>query len=125
MLASLALAGADIQGAASDAIAQPLRAELLKWRSVPRATDFARLFPERATRSDREGAATVLCRLGPKNRLTDCTIQTETPDGYGFGKAATILGTLFELAPDQNDKREQEGASVLVKVRFNLPGHQH
>jgi hypothetical protein len=105
VLALAALASTASQPSLPGAEAQPLRAEDLKWRSIPKGTDFARFFPERASRFDIEGAATVLCQISSNRRLTNCASQSETPEGYGFGHAATRLGALFELAGDQRDMR--------------------
>lgn len=128
-LALLALAAAEPQpsmsGGDGPPAPAPLKAEQLQWKSTPRGADFARLFPMRPMRADIEGAATVLCQIGSNHRLTHCVSQSETPEGYGFGDAATKFGGLFELAADQTDPRAREGAYVLVKLRFNLPGHPH
>lgn len=123
-LASLVLVSAggdaEIPPAPLSANAEPLRAELLKWRATPKGADFLRVFPRRAMQEDVAGAAELLCHIGPRNHLADCAVQTEQPQGYGFGDAASELGPSFEVAPGQ-EPAVHEGATVFLKLRFNLP----
>lgn len=100
-------------------------AETLRWEKTPTGRDFAEAFPERAMQRDVEGRATIVCQIGPELSLTECVTESETPDAYGFGHAATTLGPLFKLGREQGDAGASPGATVRVKLRFNLPRHGH
>ncbi|MDP3658508.1 energy transducer TonB [Phenylobacterium sp.] len=99
----------------------PLRAASLKWRSTPSGGDFAHVFPAVAQRDSVEGKAILLCRISPTRGLNGCTVQTETPGNYGFGRAAVLLSKRFTLDQIQTDPRALEGAEVLLSLVFRLP----
>lgn len=45
-------------------------------------------YPERAQRLEREGEASVECRVLSEKRLEACKVVSESPPGWGFGEAA-------------------------------------
>jgi TonB family protein len=90
------------------------------WLIKPDGALMARFYPVRAWRGDMEGRATIVCAVGLDTRLTDCTVQSEDPPGYGFGKAALDLAGEMRMAPAIHN-----GLPVTARVRvplvFKLP----
>lgn len=47
---------------------------------------WLRYFPAEARRAQVEGRVQVDCTVADGGRLRDCTVVSETPEGYGFGE---------------------------------------
>ncbi len=86
----------------------------LRWVDVPIAE-----FP---TRTDAAGGlAALTCTTDRRGNLRACRIESEFPDGAGFGRAATVAahrrGT---VGPPPGVAADIEGRVVSFMVRFNL-----
>jgi len=125
LLAAGIAASATVAYAEPQSSSEPLKAELLQWQALPTGRDFARAFPIRAQVRNVEGAASLTCRVTLERTLSDCAVVSETPEGYDFGKAAIKLAAIFKLKQEQSDPRAAAGAEVLLRLKFNLPGHRH
>ncbi|KSB90847.1 hypothetical protein AS593_11590 [Caulobacter vibrioides] len=89
------------------------------WQRKPTADQMARYYPERAQREDVGGLATIGCMVGKGGRLTDCKVLKETPEGYGFGKAAVKLSAEFEMTPPPPELIGKK--DVSIPITFAVP----
>lgn len=99
-------------GAALDA-SQPQRA----WDVPPRPTAYD--FPRSAMRQSISGQAEIRCTLTQDVRPKDCVVQSETPEGYGFGRAALQVVRRARLNP-RGIRAERIGTTYVVRVPFTL-----
>lgn len=86
----------------------------------PTAGDYRDTYPTRALAAGVEGRATLLCTITPERKL-DCTIETETPTGYGFGPAAPRLSRHYVVLPVEQEPRAVIGSLVRVPVLYTFP----
>lgn len=73
--------------------------------------------PQRATRAGVSGQAELDCIVSTTGRVTDCTVLSETPEGYGFGAAALRAARRATLRPARQGGRAVE-SSVRYRVGF-------
>jgi TonB family protein len=73
-----------------------------QFTSVP-ADLVAEVYPERAQKLDDEGFAVIRCNALAQGRLDGCTVDEESPPGFGFGQATLRLVKEGDLrtTPDQ------------------------
>jgi periplasmic protein TonB len=91
------------------------------WVRKPTGEALMRAYPERAIQANVTGSATLSCTVRVNGSLTDCQVISETPGGYGFGRAATRLSRDFRMSPRTVDGQAVGGARVTVGIRFTLP----
>lgn len=91
------------------------------WVRKPTGEALMRAYPERAIQANVTGSATLSCSVRVNGSLTDCQVVSETPGGYGFGRAATRLSRDFRMSPRTVDGQAVGGARVTVGIRFTLP----
>lgn len=99
-------------------------------RSVPAAEDFQGVkwlrvpevrFPDRAQYEN--GLAAIRCRVEAGGGLSDCEIESEFPEGSGFGRAATLgAHRTARVAPRDPADADIAGRSVAFVVRYRMSG---
>lgn len=90
------------------------------WIRQPSADQLMRAYPDRALRAEVGGLATVNCLVQPNGRVADCNLTSETPGGYGFGRAAQSLTRHFQISP-RTVNGAAVGSRVNIAIRFNPP----
>jgi protein TonB len=92
------------------------------WVKRPDAGDFARFYPERAARLNRQGEAEITCAVTAGGQLRDCRVTGESPQNLGFGEAALKLARYLQIAPKTVDGQPVDGGVLIVPISFRLPG---
>ncbi|ACL94244.2 hypothetical protein EIB18_03980 [Caulobacter vibrioides] len=116
VLAALALYGAPVGAQAPKAGLPPLK--ILK---APSPELLARLFPATARRAGVEGAATVQCTIRRDGTLGDCVVTGENPQGLGFGGAALIAMTYYQVDVSGTNAVQVSRRLSGITIRFALP----
>lgn len=76
--------------------------------------------PERALLDGFSGGAVMSCKVSTSGALFDCSVDSETPPGMGFGAAVLALAPKLRVKPATRDGVPVEGA-MRVPVSFNVP----
>lgn len=84
----------------------------------PTLDERRRAHPPAALRAGRSGRAAMSCVIGLDERLSDCHVVSETPEGQGFGQAALTLAPAFRARPPVADGRPQLGTRGVFGVEF-------
>ena len=92
------------------------------WLKKPSGPDVASHYPQKALSAGLSGGAVVECKVTPKGRLQFCTLISETPEGYDFGKAVLKLAYFFQMAEVDGDGAPTAGRLVRLPLKYNLPG---
>ncbi len=82
---------------------------------------LASLFPATARRAGIEGAATVACVIRRDGTLGDCEVVGENPQGLGFGGAALVAMTYYQVRVDGPNAVQVSRRLSGITIRFALP----
>jgi protein TonB len=75
--------------------------------------------PQEARQARQAGRAAVNCVILADQRLDDCRIVSETPQGYRFGEAGLRAATFFRYRPPMTASgRPLDGQRVTINVQF-------
>lgn len=87
-----------------------------RWRRQP-APDF----PRRAVRAGVDTAdVTLMCVTRRSGNVSKCEVVRETPEGFGFGRAAVRAGNRSRVYPRVVDGRAERG-TIRFTIRFRMP----
>ena len=76
-------------------------------------------FPDRARYAD--GIAAVQCRVRANGHLSGCTIESEFPEGSGFGRAAVLAGhRTGKVGPADGGTADIEGRLINYTMRYGI-----
>jgi len=89
----------------------------VNWIREPSARDFARYFPDRALDDGESGNVTLDCTIGGNGRL-DCSVVSESPTGYGFGRAAMNISRQVRVDPTLPDGSPASGRRLSLPLAF-------
>jgi len=95
----------------------PLPAEIAeaRWKRVPSIYERALAYPRQASNTRTAGQATLKCKINDIGAPAHCSVHSETPAGYGFGKALMSLRSKMRFyAP-----KAGEDPWVLITVKFD------
>ena len=97
-------------------LAGPQTVQTAPFLEQPTIAQVVDSFPDAALRLGKSGSAVVHCSITDIGRLRGCTVVSETPAGYDFGRAALSLMKFFRLkgrfAPD---------ASIDMPFTYGIP----
>ena len=118
ILAGLAVSSAWAQARSQPVVARPPPLQILK---SPTPEILARLFPATAARAGVEGGATVACVIRRDGTLGDCEVTGESPRGMGFGGAALLAMTYYQVSVDGPNAMQISRRLSGITIRFALP----
>lgn len=85
--------------------------------------DPAANYPAQALHEGIEGRAVVACLLGADGALSQCTIEVDEPQGYGFGAASISVVMAARLDIAASGLGHSVGQRVAVPLVFKLGSH--
>lgn len=91
------------------------------WSRRPSSEDLARFYPDRALRLEKEGRATITCKVKANGTLEACSIVSEDPADLGFGDATLRASRLFKMRPQTKDGQPVDGGTVRIPLVWKLP----
>tara|TARA_R110002167_G_scaffold130574_2_gene314120 strand:- start:232 stop:966 length:735 start_codon:yes stop_codon:yes gene_type:complete len=92
-----------------------------RWIRQPSGDQLMRAYPQRALRAEVAGSASLTCMVQTSGAVSGCVVTSETPGGYGFGRAAQTLSREFRISPRTVDGQAVDGSRVNITLRFTLP----
>jgi protein TonB len=90
------------------------------WTRKPSGDDYARFYPERAQRLEKEGVVLIKCVVTTKGALVNCQVLSEDPADFGFGEASKKIASLWKMRP-QTVNGEPVEASWQTRIKWQLP----
>lgn len=92
------------------------------WAGKPKpANPVLQYYPAQARRMNVEGKAVLGCTVTAAGELTDCVVNSEDPEGMGFGDAALKLSKLFKMHPARTSDGSLTQSHINIPIRFQLP----
>ncbi|WP_296815804.1 energy transducer TonB [Brevundimonas sp.] len=91
-----------------------------EWVRQPTARQLERAFPQRAANDGVSGRVTLSCSVTASGAVSGCSVASESPQGYGFGRAGLSLTQYFVMRPRTVDGAPVEGARVSIPLVFSL-----
>ncbi|WP_413740679.1 TonB family protein [Sphingomonas sp. Sphisp66] len=88
------------------------------WAETPSQRLLGKHNPPRARYEGVTGSALLACHVLASRRLADCKVLRETPEGYGFGKAALDASADFRVVPPMLDGQLVSQGRVAIPVGF-------
>lgn len=90
------------------------------WK-FPTSDAMVDLYPARAVENEVEGTVTIDCAINGAGHIKACDIVSETPKGYGFGKATvTAFLKYATVKPSSVDGQLQDGDRRRFTYQWTL-----
>ncbi len=83
----------------------------------------AGIYPQPAKINLIEGQAAVDCQIGPDGYLTQCLVESESPQGYGLGHGLAVTVLKWAHA-DTSIVGHQAGDWLRLSTNWKLPSSQ-
>jgi len=90
------------------------------WIRTPNGDDYARFYPDRASRMSIGGRVVLHCTVSGAGTL-DCSVSSEDPPDQEFGSAALKMSKLFKMRPMTRDGAPVAGGTINIPIRFQPP----
>ncbi len=92
----------------------------IRWLSGPTGDMLRLAYPEAAMHAHVAGEVTLVCTINAEGGFSDCSVASETPPHWDFGRGA------LSLAPKLKVKTEYKGKSYVgyrtpIFIHFALP----
>lgn len=84
----------------------------------PTMGELRALHPREAFQRRLGGKVQLDCTLRADQRLTNCRVASETPQGLGFGQAGLAAAQYFRFRPGTRDGHPIDGANIRVGVEW-------
>jgi len=95
-----------------------------EWIRKPSGEDVTAVWPAGAAKAGIGGKAVLSCTVTATGTMSDCTVVSETPEGYGFGVSALMLSGSFQMKPQTVDGAPVAGATVRIPLNFMGDGYK-
>jgi protein TonB len=78
-------------------------------------------YPRRAVEGQVTGAVVLVCTVDIANTARNCRVASETPTGYGFGRAALLASRRFRIRAPREEGRPLHDVPVRIPINFFGP----
>lgn len=92
-----------------------------KWVAVPSIEQMGVLLPT-VSGPAQTVRVTMICRVTAGGKVDDCKVESETPQGQGYGAIAIKMSGAFELSTWTAEGLPTVGGRVTIPVRFEVGG---
>jgi TonB family protein len=91
------------------------------WVQIPNGEDMADAYPPVAQLIGLSGRAVMRCEVSAQGATVNCSIESETPVGMGFGDAALTLSKQFRMKPMTRNGVAVDDGRIRIPIRFVAP----
>ena len=93
------------------------------WLKVPDTKQIGAVFPADAFRHGIGGRVDLRCIANIHGLMENCVVESETPEGMGFGAAALSLTPSFLMKP-MTRNGQPIPSTIRIPIRFVAAGEQ-
>lgn len=91
-----------------------------EWAVVPTPSELGRYHPPAAARARIGGTAVLACQVRRNLRAHNCRVLRESPQSYGFGRAALSMEPIFRIKPVRINRQPIDDGWVRFSIRFDV-----